>query len=383
MRVLIVNKYAFVMGGADRHCAMLSAGLRDRGHEVMWLSTRTDWNVERAGVFVPRPSGASLALRAIWNRPASGAMRAAIERFEPDIVHAHMVYPHLSVAPLVVARRHGIPVVHTLHTYELLSANYASDRGGWIDRTDPRFRERLLNTATYPVRRLVHPATVDEFIAVSEFVANVHARRGIAARVVPSAVATQNGVPPPAFDRRRGIVYVGRLVEEKGVRDVLDVARRLPELPVTLVGAGPLMPLVEEASSSMQNLNCTGWEQHESVQEHLRSARVLLMPSRCAETSGLAALEALACGTPVVAFPAGGLADVMRDSGGGRLVAEGGSALAAACEELHGDRAIWEAFSRRGLEAVAAHFSTERWLDGIEAVYESALAGGARASGRA
>src|SRR5256885_5087305 len=115
MRVLLVNKHAYLLGGVDSHCAWLARGLRERGHEVMWLSTQAESNPE-SGAFVPRRGGAARALQAIWSRPAAAATRTMVERLEPDVVHAHMLYPLLSVAPLVVARRHRIPVVHTLHT---------------------------------------------------------------------------------------------------------------------------------------------------------------------------------------------------------------------------------------------------------------------------
>lgn len=340
------------------------------------MSTQAESTAAEQGAFVPRRRGAARALQALWNRPAAGAMRAAIERFQPDIVHAHMLYPLLSVAPLVVARRHRVPVVHTLHTYELLSAYYASESGGWIDREGGRLADRALNTATFPIRRLVHPRLVNEYIAVSGFVAEAHARRGIPAEVVHNAVPA-NGRIVPGFGERLGIVFVGRLVPEKGVLEMVELARRLPEIPVTLVGGGPLWRAVNQEAKRLPNLSCTGWLEPPDVEAQLRAARVLAMPSRCAETSGLAALEALACGTPVVAMPSGGLAELVRESGAGRLVNDTGSDLVSACRELHGDRATWEELSRRGLEAVAGPFSIATWLDRVEAVYARALNGGA------
>lgn len=371
MRILIVNKYAYVMGGADRYCAMLTAGLRERGHEVAWLGLQSEVNVERAGAFVARVNGPRLVGRALWNRPAAAAMASLLDRFRPDIVNSHMLYPYLSVAPLAVAHRRGVPIVHTLHTYELLSAGYAVESGGWLDRGGPRRNDRILNTTTFPVRRFVHPRLVDEFIAVSDYVAEVHARRGIAAHVLPNATDAHTG-PGADFAARRGIVFAGRLIKEKGVHDVLDLARRLPDIPVSVLGAGPLFPLVRDQAGRLPNLEARGWITGPELPAAVGAARLLVMPSRCAETSGLAALEALACGTPVVAFPAGGLTDVVRRSGGGRVVPVDSAALAAACAELYDDRSAWEALSRRGLAAITGQFSREAWLTGVESVFEQA-----------
>jgi glycosyltransferase involved in cell wall biosynthesis len=385
MRVLIANKHAYHMGGADTHCMLLTDGLRERGHEVLWLSTQADVNEEHDGAFVPTRRGAAGVRCALWNRSAAGAMSAAIASFDPEIVHAHMLYPHLSVSPLVSARRAGVPVVHTLHTYELLSAHYASESGGWIDRDSAGFPERVRNTATLPIRRLIHPRFVDEYIAVSAYIADIHARRGISAHVVPNAVATTtaNGSELPGFEQRDGILFVGRLVAEKGVLDVVDVARRLPDITVTIAGAGPLWPNVTRAADELPNLSCLGWVAAPELPKHLGAARVLVMPSRWAETSGLAALEALACGTPVVALPRGGLGELVRESNAGLLPSAPGRELAAACGDLHGDRPRWEELSQRGLDAVAGPFSIATWLDRIEAVYARALSGGGRAARRA
>lgn len=372
MRILIVNKYAYVRGGADRYCAILSAGLRVRGHQVAWLGLQGEANVERTGAFVPRVSGWRAVPRAIWSRPAAAAMSRLIDDFGPDVVNSHMLYPFLSVAPLATAHRRGVPVVHTLHTYELLSAGYATEAGGWIDRVGARRKDRVLNTTTFPVRRLVHPRLADDFIAVSDYVAEVHARRGIIAHVVPNATDS-DPAPGADFSARRGIVFAGRLVAEKGVHDVLKLARCLPGIPVRVLGAGPLYPSVTEEAARLPNLEVSGWVAAEEVQAAIGTARVLVMPSRCAETSGLVALEALACGTPVVAFPAGGLTDVVQRSGGGLVVPADGEALAAACAGLHEDRETWEALSRSGLEAIAGQFSKETWLSGVESVLERAV----------
>ena len=372
MRVLLVNKHAYLMGGVDSHCMWLTRGLRERGHEVIWLSMQNDDNVE-PGAFVPGSRGALSVTRALWNRSAAGATRAAIERFAPDIVHSHLVYPQLSLAPLAVAHRAGVPVVQTLHTYELISAHYANEWGGWVDRDSARFSERVRNTATFPVRRYVHPRVVDEFIAVSSFVATAHARVGITAHVVPNAVAADDDAPLPGFEQREGIMFVGRLVEEKGVLEVVDLARRLPDVAVTIAGGGPLWPVVRAAAEELPNLSGLGWVAASKLPEHLRKARVLVMPSRCAETSGLAALEAFASGTPVVALPRGGLEELVHDSGAGQLVPAAGAPLAAACEALQADRATWQELSTRGLEAVAGPFSIATWIDRVEAVYDAAL----------
>lgn len=391
MRVLIVNKYARITGGADQYCLLLTKGLRERGHEVAWLSTESSRNEESRGVFLPWPAEASgardvsratrlkLGSRAFWNRIAAAGMRQALADFRPDLVSAHKLYPQLSVAPLVVATRRRVPTVQTLHDYDLIAASLYDHRGGRVDQDDARVLARALNTSTFPVRRWLHPRFVDAWISISRFVERAYGARGIRSVMVPNGTQGRaSGKPPLGFSEREGIVFVSRLVVEKGVLDVLRLARLLPELPVTVAGAGPLASAVRAEAARLPNLSAPGWVEPEAVLDLVRSARLAVVPSRWAEPSGRAALEAMAEGTPVVAFDSGGLGELVRESGGGRTVPHSADALAAACAEIYDDQASWEPLSSRGVRTIEHERSTELWVDRIAAVFERVVRTGGR-----
>ena len=182
MRVVMVNRFATADGGADKHAVALTGHLRARGHEVMFLSTAGGANVERAGAFVP-PAGLDfwreqppararllVAADAVWNRRAAAAMRALADRFRPDVVHAHDLYPQLSAAPVAEAAARGIPIVQTLHNYELLSASSVDHTGGAIDRGAAPLPVRALRTALHRARVRLHIPHEDTWIAISRYV---------------------------------------------------------------------------------------------------------------------------------------------------------------------------------------------------------------------
>ena len=79
---------------------------------------------------------------ALWNGEAARATDRLVDEFRPDVVHTHKLYPQLSVAPVVVAARRGVPVVQTLHDFEMLGASPIDVRGGWWDRDEPRLRHK-------------------------------------------------------------------------------------------------------------------------------------------------------------------------------------------------------------------------------------------------
>jgi len=380
MRILMVNKYARVTGGADLNCLGLAELLRRRGHDVALLSTASSQNVFSEGEFIPASVthasrehlGASqrleVARRAIWNPSAAAAMRHLIGRFRPQVVHAHKLYPQLSVAPVIAAARAKLPIVQTLHDYEFLAASYLDHRGRWIDRDESQLSFRALNTATYIVRRGLHARKVDAWIANSRYVAARYETRGIASTVLPSFVEPAMGAPL-GFSDRHGAVFVGRLHEVKGVRDVLELAERLPSLKVSVAGHGPLEGEVAAAAGRLPNLDFAGSLDRAGVLELLEGARVCVMPSRWQEPGGIAALEAMSVGTPVVAYASGGLAEYVGDIGGGRVIEPDALALARECETLGRDQKAWEQLSARGAAGVASKHSPEPYALAVERIY--------------
>ena len=363
----------------------LSRTLRDHGHEVRFLSTRDERNIERDGAFVPLtgtdfwrgtpPPRQSLdvAVNAIWNRRAAAAMRTLVERFRPHLVHLHDLYPQLSAAPVVVAAECGVPLVQTLHNYELVSASSVDHRAGPVDGSDAPAPVRLLRSLLYLERRAVHVPAVTLWIAVSRFVARTHAEHGIEARVLPNFTKAA-GDCGPGFDGREGVLYMGRLTEEKGVRDVLALARRVPEVKVTVAGWGPLGSEVRAAAGRLPNLEHAGVLDEDALAGRVSRSRIVVVPSRWQEPAGLVALEAMAAGTPVVGYASGGLAEYVNDAGAGVVVAPREDELAAAVTRLDGDRDAWEKMSGAGRAAVHGTHSPERYVERLEQLYEEAAA---------
>ena len=386
MRILLVNKYSHVTGGADEHCLRLARGLRERGHQVAWLSTASARNLESDGSFIPptvthetRDSltgrrRLGVAARTLWNPRAAIAARRLLDDFGPDLVHAHKLYPQLSVAPVLVAARRRVPVVQTLHDYELIAASLLDDRGSWLDHFEERRSYRLLNAATGLVRRSLHRSCVDRYISVSSFVAAAYRSHGVASVVIPNAAAGDPEDARPTFREREGAVFAGRLTREKGVLDVIALAERAPGLTVKVAGRGPLEAAVSAAAERLRNLMFLGWLGHEELRETLSSARVVVLPVRWADPQTRIVLEAMRAGTPVVAYDRGGLGPTVAGAGAGRVLEPSVEEMALACMELGGDESTWRLLSERGIAAVTGPYSRQAWLDATVSVYEELVA---------
>jgi len=388
LRIVLVNNYARVTGGADLHCLEITEGLRERGHQVAWLSTRSADNLESEGIFIERVVGADnrehlspaakirAARRAIWNPAAAQAMHRLVMEFRPDITHFHKSYVQLSVAPVVVAKRLKLPVVQTVHDYEFLSASPLDSTGGHWDRDESKLSYRALNSSTFMARRHVHRPRVDRWIAVSRAVAEIHRNvGGIESEVIPNFTSVAASTPPD-FGSREGVVFVGRLAPEKGIEFVIDAARALPGTKFTIAGDGPLASLVERAAGELTNLEHVGFVGQKEARNLMRSAVACLIPSVWQEPGPLSCLEAMAEGTPVICFSFGGLAEYVADSSAGIVCGSPDSdSLVQAIRPLEADRDRWSPLSENGVSGIRERHTRPVYLDRLEAVYESAISG--------
>ncbi|WP_420182620.1 glycosyltransferase family 4 protein [Haloarcula sp. KBTZ06] len=131
-------------------------------------------------------------------------------------------------------------------------------------------------------------------------------------------------VQQPYAGRDRVVGFLGRLDEEKGIRELASVAAELPDdVTFRFIGDGDLREWLEtELASEIERgaVELTGWVDHDDVPDQLNDLSLLVLPSQPTEGLPTTILEALACGTPVLASPVSGVPDVVREGETGFLL---------------------------------------------------------------
>jgi glycosyltransferase involved in cell wall biosynthesis len=184
-------------------------------------------------------------------------------------------------------------------------------------------------------------------------------------RTIPTPVAVPETVCEP--DEPPHMLYVGRLSEEKGVRELAEAARGLP---LVVVGDGPLRDLFPQA---------TGFVPPHELGPYYERAAVVVVPSR-REGYGMVAREAMAYGRPVVATAVGGLVDAVEAGVTGVLVpARDPAALRDAVTRLLADTDLRAALGAGGRKRAEAN-AWGGYADATRRAYEEA-AGRGRADG--
>jgi len=217
-----------------------------------------------------------------------------------DIVHGQNTSPDI-VFP---ARLMGKKLVLTIHNWRRRKLQLHSILWGWGARLAHRrwYNSRFVWNTWEPRRKL----------------------KG--SDCVPTVCRLPNSVCPP--HERKGFLFVGRWIENKGIEDLI-IAYNQAQLdpvqwPLTLIGDGPLRPKIEAliASTGVQGVQVPGFVEDEAKSKSLASARWLVAPAHTREDLGLTPIEARSVGVPVIVTRDGGLPESGGDSA---LVVEPGN----------------------------------------------------------
>lgn len=287
-------------GGAYRHLIGVIEALSD-SHSQLVAAGEDDG---RARVSCGRVLVAGLESRT----RADAAIDEIVAQFAPDVIHLHTV-----VNPAVLEWAARLPAIITVQDHRY----FCPARGKWtrdgrvcreaMSRdgcracfADDCYFEEIL---TLTQERLAAVRRLRRVIVLSQYMKNEIAAVGVGAERIDVIPPFVHGLDPTAEpDGPACVLFVGRLSEAKGVRDAIDAWRAsgVP-LPLVFSGTGPLRLEIEAAGFEV-----LGWLDRAGLSRAYRRARVVVLPSRWQEPFGIAGIEALAMGVPVVAYDSGG-----------------------------------------------------------------------------
>jgi glycosyltransferase involved in cell wall biosynthesis len=394
--------YPPVAGGQEYHVQGLAAALAGRGHHVDVLTTATPSsgsgvsyeNVGESTVLIHRARSTAQRVGSFYSdrerphappfpdRAMSRAVGDLLAAGGHDVVHAHDWIVQSALSP---ARRAGVPVVLTLHDYSHVCATKRLVLNGTTCPGPAPARCARCSAAQYGaigpavaaanyVARTQRRRRIAQFIAVSNAVADSCGlgRSGVSYTVVsnfiPDALVAER--PPDASALAEGpILYAGDVTADKGAEVLLDAYQMLDSPPELVLAGRNLLDKPDAVPPGVRVLGVVG---HDTVMSLMSGARVVVVPSICADACPTVVLEAMARGRPVVASATGGIGDLVDDGTTGKLVPSADpDALAAAMESVLRSPASAAALGRAGLERVRG-FTASAVAAKVEGVYERA-----------
>lgn len=338
------------LGGSGTVAAELAHRLAERGHEVVLLSQRRPFRLPSNSRvrFVPiRVPGYAVLPGSLYGLAAAGALRQAADRFGLEVVHTHYAVPHAASTQLAGLE---VPAVHTLHGTDVNLLGL-----------DPAFRE---------VTALALSGT--RVTAVSRALAEqARVAFGVAAEVIPNFVDPRRFRPRPEHKSRyveageAMIVHASNFRPIKRTPDLVRAFAHLLRMGVrarlVFLGEGPERPETARLARELGVRERVRFLPPTPHPEEVIGAADLLWLHSQEESFGLAALEALASGVPVVAARVGGLSEVVHEGTTGRLVELGDVySQAAVSAELLADPRLLAGMRRAAREDARTRFNPER-----------------------
>ncbi len=311
MKILQVHNYYQQPGGEDAVVAAERSLLQSHGHEVIQYEKHNDsvGDVSRLRLFQ----------QTIFNFETHREIALLLEQEAPDLIHSHNTLPLISPSVYYAASKAGIPIIQTLHNFRLLCPSATLFREG-------RICEECLGRVPYPgvlhacyrgdrgasaaiaAMIVAHRAVgtwrekIRTFIALSLFSRSKFIEGGLPADKI--AVKSNFVLDDPGTGSGDGeyVLFSGRLAREKGLGVLLDAWQQL-RTPITLriAGDGELMPWLRERVKGLSNVAILGYQPRSVILDFVKRATLLIAPSEWYEAGlPLTAIEALACGTPIM-----------------------------------------------------------------------------------
>lgn len=329
--VLIVHNYYRIPGGEDVVVANEKALLEKNGHKVILYSRN---NAEAGDHGFIQKIG--LAFISIFNIRTYREVCGIIEREKIDVIQVHNTVALISPAVYIAGINHGIPVVQTIHNFRLVCPNgvcYIKDHvcerclehGLKASLLYNCYRDSKLQTfvcaMTMKVQRILQTYRAINYICLTEFNKNK--------LMTLKQIKEENVYIKPNFttieekgldfhDRKKQIIYAGRIEKIKGVDLLLQAWMKLGDKAPKLIicGSGDLESWCREyiENNEIENVEMLGQIPNSEVKKLVGESMAMIYPTQWYEGFPMAVAEAYTMGTPIIASDIGNVGNLVDDS---------------------------------------------------------------------
>lgn len=333
MKILIGHNHYRWPGGEDAVVATEARLLSDLGHEVKLFET-DNAQFLNGGILQKINSAKNL----FWSARSYKNLKAILNDFKPQVAHFHNIYFSLTPSVYDACHDHGVAVIQSLHNFRMMCANGLFFRNGsvcedcvrksvWQGIKNRCYQDSILSSSLVTAITSFHRwkntfnEKVDMYITATEFTRSKYVREGIIADKI--AIKPNVYYPIEKFLKPKGefVLYVGRLSREKGVERLLDAWEDIGNIPLKLMGEGPLEAQLKSKveQKGLKQIEFLGRLNDQQYIDYMQRAKFLIVPSLCYENFPRIVVEAFAFGLPVLASRLGSLVEIIDDGNTGCL----------------------------------------------------------------
>ena len=297
--------------------------LRQHGNEVVTYTVRND-EFDNAGII----GKLKATLGMLWSFKNYNAVKSLIEKEKPEIVHIHTFFPLLSPSILYAAKRCGVKVVATLHDTRFVCPCATSLRGTTLCNScgdghyfrmckygcfkNSKFQSLIVAFIfKYHRIRKSFYKQIDKYVCLNDnqikLLENIGFEKNKIIKkynFVPDAEANLKAVTVEKLPKRYAVFY-GRIGEEKGIRILMKVWSKLENIPLVVMGSGPLEEEFKIWADKQDNVYYMGYVQHDKCLSIVKGGEFVVFPSIWYEGCSMVEIETESLGKGLVATDLG------------------------------------------------------------------------------
>lgn len=406
MKVLQINVFNYRKGGSEAVYFSTIELLKKYGHEVVNFALKWPENISSPyDRYFPESKGTRKGpLKSIKNiidyfydGEAANKLEQLIEIEKPDIAQVHLIWGQITGSILPILKKHGIPVIFTIHEYRLVCPAYTFRNGyGKVceDCKGKHFYECIVNKCCKGSRALsimmameqyfrnsfLNPAHyIDGVIYVSNFAKEKHEQYMPALKEKPNIVLynlankIDKGINKNAIHEKY-FLFFGRLSYEKGIKTLITAFKECPQSRLKIAGTGPLEMELKDFTkeNNLTNIEFLGYKSGDELVNLVRNAYFIVVPSEWYENNPMTIIEGYAAGVPVIGANIGGIPEIVIENRTGYLFNPGNvdelANIVKTCESLPEEQ--YHDFQRNALDFARYNFDKDKYYSKLIDFYK-------------
>jgi len=415
LTVLHINKFHFIVGGAEAIYFRTAEILQEHGHNSVFFAMQHPDNLpcNTSEYFMPLidvygrniVNHVRASFRNLYSNKAGKYIARLLDKYPVDIVHMHDIHRQMSPSILYEIKKRRIPAVMTLHNYKMICPSFlmmargrpceACDHGRYFNAVKLRcvkgstLRSTLVAVELYFHHKILDAYKyVDVFVAPSMFLMKKHEQMGFRKKMVhlpyPLDVKEFDEIKTELNARNDDkiitFVYFGRLEPEKGLYTLFEAIKNLHKSGDStiykIIGEGPIKDELHEfaGKNKMDNVKFRGFLKGKELFTEIKMADVVIIPSEWYENYPVSVMEAFALGKPVIGARIGGIPEMVKDNETG-LTFESGNpdSLRKKIQHVLDNPEVIPQWGKNARQFIEREVNPERHYQQLMEIYEVAM----------
>lgn len=348
MKILQINKYLKIVGGAETYMFQLSNALKELGHEVKFWGMEDKDNLvcdfpesEAKNIDYSKQGllqKLSSAVDTIYSKTNKKSIAKVLDLYKPDIVHIHNYNFQLTPSILPEIKKRGIKVVQTVHDSQMVCPyhrlyNFQRDEvctkcvtGSFTNCIKDKcfdgsiFKSTLgaLESGFYHHFKY-YEKYIDTYISPSKFLASLLSNRITQKiEIIPNFTEVMQ-IDKENSNSKKYYLYYGRVSDEKGVLELIDIFQETT-LQLIIIGKGPIEEEVRKKATNIDNIEFIGPKYGKELFELVKNSKYVVQSSKWYENCPMTIIESFALDVPVIGSNHSGFKDLIKEGETGYLL---------------------------------------------------------------